>query len=121
MIVPTVDRAKATVLVKIRLVDQDDRILPDMSARVAFLSKELSSQELKPHTVVPASAIVLNSDQTYAFRINDNTAYKTPVIIGEKWSDLIIIKEGLTNNDKVVINPPDKLRDGAHIVLSSAS
>lgn len=121
MIVPTVDRSKATVLVKIRLVDRDDRILPDMSARVAFLSKELSSQELKPHTVVPASAIVLNSDQTYAFRINDNTAYKTPVIIGEKWSDLIIIKEGLTNNDKVVINPPDKLRDGAHIVLSSTN
>jgi hypothetical protein len=43
------------------------------------------------------------------------------VIIGEKWSDLIIIKEGLTNNDKVVINPPDKLKDGAHIVLGSAS
>jgi RND family efflux transporter MFP subunit len=121
MIVPTVDRAKGTVLVKVHLVDRDDRILPDMSARVAFLSKELSSQELKPHTVVPASAIVLNGDQTYVFRINDNTAHKTPVTIREQWSDLIVVKEGLTSRDKVVINPPGKLRDGAHIVLGSAS
>src|SRR5699024_7162028 len=88
MIVPTVDRAKATVLVKVRFLDKDSRILPDMSARVGFLSKELTPQELKPRTVVPASAIVRNGKQAYVFRINDShdeTVHKTPITVGERW------------------------------------
>jgi RND family efflux transporter MFP subunit len=119
MIVPTVDRTKATILVKIRFIDRDERILPDMSARVAFLSKELSPQEQKPHTVVPTSAVVMNGDQTYVFRINNDTVHKTPVVIGEQWDDLIIVQKGLTKGDKVVIDPPKKLNDGTRVALSS--
>jgi RND family efflux transporter MFP subunit len=120
MIVPTVDRTKATILVKVRFVDQDDRILPDMSARVAFLSKELSAQEQKPYTVVQASAIVMGGDQAHVFRINDATAHKTPVAVGKQWNDLMIVQKGLSKGDKVVINPPDKLSDGSHVVLAGA-
>jgi RND family efflux transporter MFP subunit len=99
MIVPTVDRTKATILVKIGFIDRDERILPDMSARVAFLSKELSPQEQKSHTVVPTSAVVMNGDQTYVFRINDDTVHKIPVVIGEQWDDLIIVQKGLTKEE----------------------
>jgi hypothetical protein len=106
-------------LVKVRFVDQDDRILPDMSARVAFLSKELSAQEQKPYTVVQASAIVMGGDQAHVFRINDATAHKTPVAVGKQWNDLMIVQKGLSKGDKVVINPPDKLSNGSHVVLES--
>ncbi|BAW80535.1 RND family efflux transporter MFP subunit [Candidatus Nitrosoglobus terrae] len=121
MIIPTVDRAKATILVKVRFIDRDDRILPDMSARVAFLSQELSSQDLQPYIVAPISAIFLNNNQAYAFRIRNNIAYQTPVIIGEQWRDLVVIKSGLANGDKVAIHLSTKLRDGTQVIFSSTN
>ncbi|MCA3235867.1 MAG: efflux RND transporter periplasmic adaptor subunit, partial [Cupriavidus sp.] len=57
-IVPTVDRSKATVLVKIRFVDRDPRVLPDMSAKIAFLSKPVPPEDNKPLTAVQPSAVV---------------------------------------------------------------
>src|SRR5258706_13658621 len=57
-IVPTVDRAKATVLVKVRFVEKDPRVLPDMSAKVAFLSRQVKDEERKTVTAVQPAAIV---------------------------------------------------------------
>ncbi|QBQ56067.1 efflux RND transporter periplasmic adaptor subunit [Nitrosococcus wardiae] len=118
MIVPTVDRTKATVLVKVRFVELDERILPDMSSRVSFLSKELSPQEQKPHTVVQASALVMEGDQPYVFRVNDNTAHKIPVTLGKRLDEQVIVQRGLNQGDKIVLNPPDKLRDGTPVTLN---
>ncbi|ADE14365.1 efflux transporter, RND family, MFP subunit [Nitrosococcus halophilus Nc 4] len=118
MIVPTVDRTKATVLVKVRFVELDERILPDMSSRVSFLSKELSPQEQKPHTVVQASALVMKGNQPHVFRVNDNTAHKIPVTLGKRLDELVIVQRGLNQGDKVVLNPPDKLREGTPVELS---
>ena len=57
--VPTVDRSKATVLVKVRFVERDARVLPDMSAKVAFLEREVRADEKKPVTAVLPAAIVI--------------------------------------------------------------
>jgi len=57
-IVPTVDRSKATVLVKVRFVDRDARVLPDMSAKIAFLSKAAPAEDRKPVTAVQPGAVV---------------------------------------------------------------
>ncbi|ADJ27823.1 efflux RND transporter periplasmic adaptor subunit [Nitrosococcus watsonii] len=117
MIVPTVDRTKATILVKVSFVDLDDRILPDMSARVAFLSKPLSPREQKPYIVVPSSAIIREEGQAYAFRVNDNEiAHKIPVTL-EKQLDKkrVIVAQGLQQGDKVVLNPSADLPEGAQV------
>ncbi|CAH9017986.1 efflux RND transporter periplasmic adaptor subunit [Candidatus Nitrosacidococcus sp. I8] len=116
MIVPTVDRSKATVLVKISFIDQDKRILPDMSARVSFLSQALSPEDLTPRTVIPKTAIVTKNNQNYAFQIQDNIAHLTTLILGEAWGDSVVLKQGLNLDDEVVINPPETLKDNARIL-----
>ncbi|CAB1275419.1 efflux RND transporter periplasmic adaptor subunit [Candidatus Nitrosacidococcus tergens] len=116
MIVPTVDRSKATVLVKIGFIDQDERILPDMSARVSFLSQPLSPEDLTSRTTIPKAAIVTKNNQNYAFQIQGNTAHLIPLVLGENWGDSVVLKQGLNLDDEVVINPPEKLKDNARIL-----
>ncbi|KFI22128.1 efflux RND transporter periplasmic adaptor subunit [Nitrosococcus oceani] len=115
MIVPTVDRTKATILVKVSFVDLDERILPDMSARVAFLSKALSPQEQKPYTVAPSSAIIRQGEQAYAFRVDGNQAHKIPLTVGKRLDEQMVVEKGLQQGDKVILNPPDDLPEGAQV------
>ncbi len=114
-IVPTVDRTKATVLVKVRFVDKDSRLLPEMSAKVAFLSQELTPGQQKPVTVVPPSAIVLRKDKVTAFLVHGGTAYEVHVATGERIGEAIVVLKGLSPGDEVVLNPPEALRDGSPI------
>ncbi len=77
-IVPTVDRAKATVLVKVRFLDKDARMLPDMSAKVSFLSRELTSpKNFKPRLAVNQSALVRVKEKNIVYLISDNKVRET--------------------------------------------
>ena len=58
MIVPTADRTKATVLTKVKFLENDDRILPEMSAKVAFLSKPLDPETRQPRLIIPKTALI---------------------------------------------------------------
>ncbi|PWT74236.1 MAG: efflux RND transporter periplasmic adaptor subunit, partial [Proteobacteria bacterium] len=75
-IVPTVDRAKATVLVKIGFVERDERVLPDMSAKVAFLERHISVDQTRPLTVVPAAAVFARDGDKYAYVVKDGRAQR---------------------------------------------
>lgn len=114
-IVPTVDRTKATVLVKVRFVDRDSRILPDMSAKVAFLSRELAPDQQQPVTVVQPSALVSRRQQATVFLVRGDRVHETPVETGEQLGDRTVIDRGLKPGDEVVLSPPEKLKDGARI------
>ncbi|HYY15576.1 MAG TPA: efflux RND transporter periplasmic adaptor subunit, partial [Gammaproteobacteria bacterium] len=114
-IVPTVDRTKATVLVKVRFVDRDSRILPDMSAKVAFLSRELAPDQQQPVTVVQPSALVSRRQQATVFLVRGDRVHETPVEAGEQLGDRTVIDRGLKPGDEVVLSPPEKLKDGARI------
>jgi len=116
--VPTVDRAKATVTAKIRFVDRDARILPEMSAKVAFLEREVPAGERTPRTAVPAAALAERNGKTIAYRIEHEQAYATPVEKGEAIGDLVEVKSGLKPGDRVVLRPPASLRDGARVSLA---
>lgn len=112
-IVPTVDRSKATLLVKVKFIDRDPRALPDMSAKVAFLSRELSIDERKPVTAVRPDAVVSRNGIDVAFVADkDNKVRQTGVTLGRKLGDLAEVT-GLKAGDKVVLKPDDRLRDGA--------
>lgn len=115
MIVPTVDRTKATVLAKIRFVDKDERILPDMSAQVAFLSRALVTDDQKSRTALPAAAIVTRDKQNFVFRVDGNVVHRIGIVTQGQIGDMIVISAGLQIGDKVVLNPPLQLRDGMHI------
>ncbi len=117
MIVPTADRTKATVLVKVRFLEKDSGILPEMSARVAFLERPLAADEKRPRTGVSRAALVRRNGEQVVFRLVGDRAAATQVIIGEQLGDLVEITDGAQAGDKVVIRPLDKIKDGTRVKL----
>lgn len=117
MIVPTADRTKATVMVKVRFIDKDSRILPEMSAKVAFLSREVRNDEQKPHTAINASAVLTRNGKKFVYRIKENRAIKTPITTGKQYGDMIEIVSGVKAGDSVVLTPLDEIKDGVRIKL----
>ena len=117
--VPTVDRAKATVNVKVRFVDKDARILPEMSAKVAFLSKETPEAERAPRTVVAPTAVVEREGRKVVFVVRDGKAVETAIQTGATYGEALEVRQGVKPGDKVVIKPPEKLRDGAAVAVAA--
>ncbi|MGU7776128.1 efflux RND transporter periplasmic adaptor subunit [Burkholderia sp. MR1-5-21] len=116
-IVPTVDRSKATVLVKVRFVDRDARVLPDMSAKIAFLSKPVSAQDRQPVTAVQASAVVERGGRQLVFAVKDDTVRETAVTTGARIGELVAIR-GVQPGDTLVLAPGPKLADGAKVTVA---
>lgn len=117
-IVPTVDRAKATVLVKVSFVERDPRVLPDMSAKVAFLKQKPTEADRKPVVVARKEAIIERDGKANVFVVTDNKAKLTPVTKGREIGDLIEVA-GVKSGDKVVLKPNEKLTDGASVAQAA--
>jgi RND family efflux transporter MFP subunit len=115
MIVPTADRAKATVLTKVKFLEKDDRILPEMSAKVAFLSRPLGEGENRPRLAVAKAALVQRKGRTVAFVLKDNQVKEVPVTLGPALGELVEIAGGLEEGNRVVVNPPPSLGDGDRV------
>jgi HlyD family secretion protein len=112
--VPTLDRTKATLLVKVRFVDRDPRVLPDMSAKVAFLSKPVPPEDKQPVTAVPPAALARRDGRLVAFVVRDGKAYQSEVGVGRKIGELVQVS-GLAPGVRVVLHPGPKLSDGAPV------
>lgn len=112
-----VDRAKATVVVKVKFVDTTDGVLPDMSARTSFLSEELSADAIreKPKTVVPARALVEQEGLKFVFVVGDGTVKRAPVKVGPAFGGGFELVEGPAPGTRVVSDPPPTLSDGQRI------
>jgi RND family efflux transporter MFP subunit len=115
MIVPTADRTKASVMVKVRFLDHDPRILPEMSARVAFLEHPVAPGEEQPKTAVSAAALVTRNSRTVAFVVNGDRAAETPITTGPALGDDIEVVSGLRPGETVVLNPPKNLKNGSQV------
>lgn len=116
-VVPTVDRSKATLLVKVAFKEKDARALPDMSAKVGFLERFPGADERKAVTAVRPEAVAKRGDRSVLFVLDkDNRAKETPVRVARKLGDLLEV-EGVKAGDRVVLAPPEKLRDGATVAL----
>ena len=115
MVVPTADRSKASVMVKVGFVEKDPRILPEMSAKVAFLAHPVSPNEEQPKIGLPLSAIREQPNGKSVFVINGNRAKETAVRIGGKIGDLLEALDGVKAGDRIVLNPPKKLKSGAKV------
>ncbi|MCA8383804.1 efflux RND transporter periplasmic adaptor subunit [Burkholderia cenocepacia] len=116
-IVPTVDRSKATVLVKVRFVDRDERVLPDMSAKIAFLSKPATAQDRQPVTAVQASAVVERDGRPVVFVVKDDAVQAVAVTKGTRIGELVAVR-GVAPGDTVVLAPGAKLKDGANVTVA---
>jgi HlyD family secretion protein len=117
-LVPTVDRSKATVTVKVRFVDKDGRVLPEMSAKVAFLSQPVPADERKPLIAVPAAAVVKRENGAAVYVVRDGAAAEVPVQLGATIGDLVQVS-GIAVGDRVVVKPLDRVRDRTHVTTSA--
>ena len=116
--VPTVDRSKATVMTKIRFVEPDARVLPEMSAKVSFLSQEVAEADRKPRPAVNPAAVVDRDGRSVIFVVRGGVVARIPVQTGARLGDLIEIQGGAQAGDKVVLRPPAKLKDGASVIAA---
>lgn len=117
-IVPTADRAKATVLTKVRFHQLDERVLPEMRAKVNFLSR-MKNQQAKsstPKISVPASAITTRNGQKVVFVVNGDVVEETTVTVGEAMGSRIEIIQGVSAGQKVVLRPSEHLKTGSKIL-----
>ncbi len=116
-IVPTVDRSKATLLVKVTFREKDARVLPDMSAKVAFLERAAGPDERKAVTAVRPEAVAKRGEASVVFVIDRESRVKeVAVTAGRRLGDLLEVS-GVKAGDKVALSPPAKLRDGATVAL----
>jgi len=114
-IIPTADRSKATVKVRIALNSKDARIVPDMGVRVSFL--ESRDPKVKPTGVwAPERAVISKDGKSYVFVIKDGIAKQTEVTVGDKRDADIMISKGLVGGETLVLGPSEKLRDGSKVV-----
>ena len=115
MIVPTADRTRASVLVKVKFLDKDRRTLPEMSAKVAFLERPLNPDELKPRIGVNTSSIVTRGSQKYVFLIKGDKAIETPVSTGKQSGEMTGILDGIKPGDRIILKPSDRIKNNTRI------
>jgi RND family efflux transporter MFP subunit len=119
-IVPTADRQKATVRVRIGLDELDPRILPDMGIKVSFLEDGAAAQAAAGAVTVPSNAIVTADGASFVWVVRDGKVEKRPVVTGPAEGDTVPVTAGLQGGEAVVVEPPRRLRDGAAVELKAA-
>jgi len=116
-IVPTADRAKATVMVKIKFREYDQKVLPEMSAKISFLAAGAgnSPAQSKALLTVPAAAVVTRNGRTVVYQVRDDRAVEVPVTTGQKLAGLVEITDGLKDGDKIVSKVDDRFAAGVKV------
>ena len=116
-ITPRINRTKATVTVKVAFVDDMENVLPDMAARVSFLSSELdkAAMQAPPKTIVPGSALATLSGAKIVYVFDDGKVRATPVELGPAFGTGFELARGPTPGTKIVNNPPASLPDGQRV------
>jgi hypothetical protein len=113
-----VNRAKATVVVKVKFADDPENVLPEMSARVSFLAKAITDEALKesPKRVVAAEAIVERAGQKVVFVVDSGKLHAVPVRVGAAvGATAVELLDGPAPGAKVVAKPTAESVDGARI------
>jgi RND family efflux transporter MFP subunit len=115
-IIPTADRQKATVKVRISFDRLDPRILPDMGVKVAFLSEEPSRKKGKNQTpaakaIIPKSAVHGEGGTSYVFAVRDGKLERRAVSLGRKMASDVEVIAGVNAGDELVVSGPENLRD----------
>lgn len=122
-IIPTADRGKATVKVRVALNARDARIVPDMGVRVSFLEavKPAAVTNVKPGVLVPGAAIISRDDADIAFVVDGDTVVQRKLKLGRTLGDDREVLEGLAGGDIVVVGPAETIVDGARIRIAPAA
>ena len=117
-IIPTADRNKATVKVRIGLLEKDARVLPDMGAKVSFLKDQvIETPEKLKGVMIPSSSLVKEGNLSYVFVIQNGLIRKTKVTVGSLSSNFSRITNGIEVGDNVVTDPNNELQNGQEVLI----
>ncbi|MCM0081881.1 efflux RND transporter periplasmic adaptor subunit [Geomonas sp. Red32] len=114
-IVPTADRSKGSVMVKVRFIDSDKRILPEMSAKVAFLERPVEKGGGTPRIAVPPAAVASRGGKSVVFVLSGDRVAERPVTVGAKIGDLVEVSSGLKAGERIAVKPLEKLHDQSRV------
>ncbi len=115
MILPTADKTKASIMVKVRFDAIDPRVLPEMSAKVAFLERQVVAGEEQPRTVLRPDSLITKGERRSVFVVRDGRAVETPVTLGSRLGDYVEVVSGVKAGEKIVAKPTGSVRDGVRI------
>jgi HlyD family secretion protein len=125
-IIPTADRTKATVLTKVTLLEKDENLKPEMSAKVTFLEPESAERPAaaaappRPVILVPQAAVVSRDGNQQVFEVVNGKAQMRPIKTSGTRRDLLIVTDGLVGSETLVARPPDSLADGTAVRVKGA-
>jgi len=115
-IIPTADRTKATVMVKVTILDEDRDLKPEMSARVTFQAPaeapSASSTPAEPVVTVPRDSVVSREGRDVVFEVRDGRVSLKEVALGPSRSERVVVTSGLAGGERLVARPPESLNDG---------
>jgi len=121
-VIPTADRTKATVTVKVSIVDKDKYLKPEMSCNVTFLQPQKADKKDSPPqriVTIPKDAVTTRDGKPVVFQIEDNKVHQLPVTTGADLHGQVIVISGLAGSETLVNNPPQKLKDGDTVKVKS--
>ena len=116
-IIPTADRSKATVMVKVGFKHYDELVLPEMSAKVLFLSEKQKNEikDEKPGLIVPMTSVAKRDGKDVVYLVGNEKAVEVPVTTGRRFNAYLEITSGISDGDKVIDNVTDKIRNGIKV------
>jgi RND family efflux transporter MFP subunit len=114
-IIPTADRQKSTVKVRVGFVRLDPRILPDMAVKVAFLETNGAPTAAVGAVLVPKNALQNQDGHDVVFAVQNGRVERRAVTVSDTQGDDAVLSAGLTAGEKVIVNPPAGLKDGAAV------
>ena len=116
-IVPTADRQRAVVQVKVTIDDRDERLVPDMSCTVTFLQEgtDQAALEAEPKVLIPAAAIVTEGDRSYTWVVRDGALVRSAIQLGLEQDTDFEVLSGLSGGETVVRQPSADLVDGMRV------
>ena len=118
-IIPTADRNKATVKVRIALLEKDERVLPDMGSRVSFLKKveTQNREEVKEGVMIPLAALASEDDQFIVQVINGSQIKLTKVKVAEETANYARVTEGITSGMTVIARFDNELENNQKVII----
>jgi len=122
-VIPTADRTKATVQVKVTILDKDQNLKPEMSAKVTFLERAEpaapGAAAQAPAVVVPADAVASRDGRPVVFEVVEGRARQRAIVTGPTQEGQVVVTQGLVGTETLVLRPPEGLRDGGAVKVKS--
>jgi HlyD family secretion protein len=118
-VIPTADRTKATVMVKVTILDKDPDLKPEMSAKATFLEAPQAGRDpaapAKATVLVPQTTVITRNGKPHVFEVVDGTARLVAITTGPTRQDRVVVTGGLVGSETLVANPPEGLKDGDRV------